>query len=286
MMNSPVFSVFTPTFNRRHLINRVYESLCAQTFKDFEWIIIDDGSVDDTESLVNQYISEGSLNIKYKKIENGGKVNAVNLGLDMASGFFFLVFDSDDWCTSNALDSFYQHWSKLDNPNDYCAISCLKSYQDGCVVGEKYTDYLGSLDSYVDRFNVSLKGDKWECIRTDIHKNYKYNLFAGEKYQAPEYSWLLMGSEYKTLFIDEVFSIVEYQDEGISKNNIKHRVNSAESACRFYELAMKKSKSSKKKLTSYLNLKRFEAHSKNKSGFHFIGYTLASLDRLRIRFLM
>ncbi len=285
-MNSPIFTVFTPTFNRRHLLNRVYESLCAQTFKDFEWIIIDDGSEDHTDSLVSHYIGEGNLDIKYKKIKNGGKVNAINLGLDMAKGYFFLVFDSDDWCTPNALDSFVQHWLKLDRPNDYCAMSCLKSYQDGSIVGEKYTDYLEVLGSYVDRFNASVKGDKWECIRTDIHKKFKYDLFAGEKYQAPEYSWLLMGSEYKTLFIDEVFSIVEYQDEGISKNNIKHRVGSANSTCRFYELAIKSSRSPKKKIASYLNLKRFESHSKNKKEFNLIGIFLSLCDRIKIRFLL
>lgn len=232
-------TVFTPTYNRANLIGRVFESLMAQTFRDFEWIIIDDGSTDSTSDVVNGFKLRADFPIKYIARENRGKVASINEALDYAAGEFFLVFDSDDWCTKSALEGFHRAWSKLDRceQNDYCAVSCLKAYQNGSIVGEDYSGIRQFGGSYIDRFNKRIKGDKWEFIRTSVHRSAKYDLADGERYMAPEYAWLLMGVKYKTIFLNEVLSIIEYQADGISRNNLKYRVNNPKSAARFYSLA-------------------------------------------------
>ena len=98
------FTVFTPAYNRAALIPRLYESLKGQTFRDFEWVVVDDGSSDNTKELIESYIAEKPFfPIIFKSIENGGKPNAVNIGVTLASGELFVTLDSDDYFTSDAL---------------------------------------------------------------------------------------------------------------------------------------------------------------------------------------
>ncbi|WP_085065478.1 glycosyltransferase family A protein [Pseudoalteromonas sp. TB51] len=256
------FTVFTPTYNRASLIHRVYDSLMMQSIRDFEWIVIDDGSNDNTSELIESYKKEADFKIKYLYQENKGKVSAINSALEIADGFFFLVFDSDDWCVDDALERIYSEWLSIPDTHkaSYAAVSCLKIYADGSVVGEDYNRMPKMGASYIDRFNNRIKGDKWECIITDIHKKYKYDLSQNERYMAPEYSWLGIGCKYKTLFINEPLSIIEYQTDGISRNNIKHRANNAKSTVKFYERAHLVSRGLINKVKVKVNLSRFYLH--------------------------
>ena len=114
-MHKYKFTVFTPTYNREHLLHRVFDSLQVQDFIDFEWLILDDGSSDNTKQVVDEFVNKSNFNIRYIFKKNGGKVAAVNMGLELAEGEFFLVFDSDDWCDSNTLSTFIDEWNKLNN---------------------------------------------------------------------------------------------------------------------------------------------------------------------------
>ena len=198
------FSIVTPTYNREKLISRVYDSLRAQTFRDFEWVVIDDGSIDQTQKVIEGFRKEADFPIVYHKKVNGGKVSAINSALSFLSGEWTVVFDSDDWCTPDALEKI-KHLIVLSNnkvtPNEIGAVSVLKAYSDtGEIVGERYEKYSGELSNYIDRFNLGVKGDKWEIIRTDVQKRFPYPLSAGEKYLAPEYSWLMLAEYYDTIF--------------------------------------------------------------------------------------
>src|SRR5947209_20534442 len=105
-----LFTVFTPTYNRRHCLNRVYESLLAQTFRDFEWLIIDDGSNDDTASLVQQWQNEAAIRIRYELQPNQGKHVAFNRAVQLAAGECLVPLDSDDRCVPIALERLNQRW--------------------------------------------------------------------------------------------------------------------------------------------------------------------------------
>lgn len=256
-------TVFTPTYNRADLLHRVYESLCVQTLTDFEWLVIDDGSSDNTDSVMESYSNDAKLSIRYiKNRENTGKVSLINQALFECESEFFLVFDSDDWCVPNALEVFLNAWLSLGyEAEQYCAVSALKTFKTGEVVGEVYGDFAGKGKTYVDRLNHGVKGDKWEFIKTDIHRKYVYDLQGGDRYMAPEYAWVLMGRTYKTIFIDERLSVVEYQQTGISKNNLKYRIGSARSAVVVYELFSKSAASMRVSFRSNLNKSRFEYHA-------------------------
>ena len=107
-----IFTVFTPTFNRAHTLHRVYTSLCSQTFTNFEWLVVDDGSEDGTEKLVMRWKKEAPFPVRYKKQKNSGKHMATNHGVSSARGELFVIADSDDEFLPNALKIFYDEWDK------------------------------------------------------------------------------------------------------------------------------------------------------------------------------
>src|SRR5579883_1323984 len=114
------FTVLTPTYNRVGYLGRVYESLCAQTFRDFEWIIVDDGSTDGTQELVSSW--KPFFPIRYTWKPNGGKHTAVNVGVAMAAGEFTLILDSDDHCIPHTLERLDYHWKQISNPERFAVL--------------------------------------------------------------------------------------------------------------------------------------------------------------------
>lgn len=275
-MNTCLFTVLTPTFNRSHTLQRVYDSLSAQTFKNFEWLIVDDGSTDSTRRLVARFEKTAFFPIHYVYQKNGGKHRALNTGFQIATGELVLGFDSDDWCTPNALERFAAHWARLDDTDKagYSGMSALKAYRNGKVVGDDYAA-AASLQTYIDRFNHRLRGDKWECIRNDLCRKYPYPEISGERYIAPSYPWLKIGRKFKTLFLNEKLSIIEYQPDGISKNNILYRANNPKGACLVYALQFGLARSAWLKTRCAINYHRFSFHG-GYSRF-FGAYSLAGL---------
>lgn len=258
-----LISVFTPTYNRADLIHRVYESLKAQDFRDFEWVVVDDGSNDATREVLESFRIQASFPIKIHYQKNQGKAASINRGLDLAEGELFICFDSDDWCTRDALSTIAAQWEALGTEcrKSYCGISCLKALPDGTLVGEDYTRMKMFGESYVDRFNRRIKGDKWEILRTDLHRQARYDLAANERYMAPEYAWLKIGLTHKTVFLNRALSVVEYQADGISLNNMAHRATSPVSTMRFYRLAWSVSDNLRRRLRTAINLTRFAHHA-------------------------
>ena len=122
-----LITVFTPTYNRAHLLQMLYDSLCKQTFNDFEWLIVDDGSKDDTESVVNTFIAEDRLDIRYIKQSNGGKHRAINRGVAEANGDLFFIVDSDDYLSNNGLELIEYYYEQ---------IKCLRQEKNIILLGD------------------------------------------------------------------------------------------------------------------------------------------------------
>src|SRR5579884_1059571 len=131
------FTVLTATYNRAYCLPRVYQSLCAQTFRDFEWVIVDDGSTDGTKELVASWKSS-FFPIRYFWKPNAGKHTAINLGVLQAKGELTLILDSDDPCIPTALERFDFHWRQIPNPEKFANLSCLCARPDGSIVGKPY----------------------------------------------------------------------------------------------------------------------------------------------------
>lgn len=266
-MVKPFFSVVTPTYNRANLIGRVFESLRNQMFTNFEWVVIDDGSTDDTESVILSMKECAKFDIKYIRTRNQGKANALNESLKHCSGLLYLVFDSDDWCDSDALDVFYEEYIILKKRSDfeeYGALSALKRYQSNAIVGDNYDKIDKYKLTYIDRINRNIQGDKWECLILIKMKNLSYPVAKDEKYMAPSYIWLKLADiGLKTVFINKSLSTIEYQPDGISKNNLKHRLSSLDTTIKYYKDSyglkdLKYTKASK----YYANFIRFSLHGK------------------------
>ncbi|MEN1928002.1 glycosyltransferase family A protein [Luteimonas sp. MJ250] len=233
----PLITVFTPTWNRAHLLSRAFDSLLIQSKKNFEWIIYDDGSTDETEQVVRGWLDRADFRIHYIKSKNRGKAAAMNAGAELANGELFLVLDSDDAASSNAMEKFDQVWRDLADTglrDRYAGMSALKATFDGVLVGDGYELLERAQASYIERSNLGVAGDKWEIIRTDLVRAHPYPLASGERYMAPSYSWLVIARHHLTAFINEPLGLIEYQADGISANNIRNRVNSPVSTYRYY----------------------------------------------------
>jgi glycosyltransferase involved in cell wall biosynthesis len=205
-----VFTVFTPTFNRAFTLPRVYESLKAQSFRDFEWLIVDDGSTDGTEALVRQWQQEADFPIRYIWQENAGKHLAINVGVQQAQGKLFLILDSDDACVPEALERFKLHWDSIpvDRRHQFTGVTCLVQDPSGQIIGDPFpVDPLDS-DSLDVRYRHRVLGEKWGFHRTEILKEFPYPAVAGdEPYVPPSLVWNRIALNYQTRYVNDSLRI-------------------------------------------------------------------------------
>jgi glycosyltransferase involved in cell wall biosynthesis len=200
-----VFTVFTPTYNRQHTLNRVYESLRMQTFKAFEWVIVDDGSIDNTKELVSQWQEESWFPIRYFYQSNQGKHIAYNRGVAEARGELFQPLDSDDSCFPDALMKLYQHWMAIPpaQRQHFFAVTGLCVDQYGKLVGNKFPKDVFDSDSLEILYKFKVKGDKWGFQRTDLLRKFPFPDLLGEKFIPEGVVWHAIAREYKTRFINQ-----------------------------------------------------------------------------------
>ena len=203
-----VFTVFTPTYNRAHTIERVYSSLEAQTFRDFEWLVVDDGSTDHTQALVEEWQRRADFPIRYIRQENRGKHIAFNSGVREARGELFLPLDSDDACVPHALERFRYHWESIpaDQRHRFSAVTALCKDQYGNLVGSPFpSDVLdsNSLDIHY-RFHVT--GEKWGFHRTDVLREYPFP-DPGRTYVPEGIVWGKIARRYATRFVNDILRI-------------------------------------------------------------------------------
>ena len=207
--HSHLFTVFTPTYNRAATLGRVYESLRRQTFRDFEWLIVDDGSTDGTAELVETWRSTTSFPIRYVWQPNGGKHAALNRGVEMAQGELFLTLDSDDECLPVALERLKYHWDLIPiaSRNAFAAVTALCEDQYGRLVGNRFPrDVLDSNSiELVHRHKV--RGDKWGFTRTDVLRDYPFPVDRRAKDMPQSLVWDEIARKYSTRYVNEVLLI-------------------------------------------------------------------------------
>jgi glycosyltransferase involved in cell wall biosynthesis len=213
-------TIFTPTYNRAYTLNLCYESLKRQTSNDFLWLIIDDGSNDNTRELVEQWIQEGLVPIRYIYQENQGMHGAHNTAYKNINTELNVCIDSDDYMPDDAIEKIITFWRSYGNEN-YAGLVGLDATRKGNIIGTllpEYTKYATLTDIY-GKYNV--KGDKKLVYRTDLIKKIPpYPIFAGEKYCPLSYKYILIDQECPLLLLNEVLCHVEYLEDGSSRNII------------------------------------------------------------------
>lgn len=215
-------TVFTPTFNRAYCLGDLYRSLCDQTSKDFIWLIIDDGSKDDTRTLVDSWRKEDRIEIQYLYKENGGMHTAHNTAYQNINTELNVCIDSDDQMTNNAVELIVEFW-KNNGSEKYAGILGLDIYKDGRIVSSrKFPEGVKSGKYFELKGKYGLIGDIKFVYRTEIIKKYMpYPVFQGEIFTPLGYKYLLVDQQYDMLYMNEALCIVDYRQDGNSHNLIK-----------------------------------------------------------------
>lgn len=214
-----MISIFTPTYNRKNELMRVYESLLKQDSKLFEWIIVDDGSNDGTEDVVSNWLIENKINIKYIKQKNMGKCMAFNRGVQEAAGDFFVCCDSDDRLKENIISVIYEKYSLVKDKEDIAGFGFLNSrFNTNEIVGTKYP-HDGMVCNYYDiYYKYHVKGDKQLMFKTKILRETPFPKFDNEKFVPEALVFLRIAKKYNMIFYNIIGQEVEYQEGGYTNH--------------------------------------------------------------------
>lgn len=219
--NKVAITIFTPTFNRAECLVRLYHSLCSQSCDSFEWLIIDDGSIDDTFKVIENFKNEHLINVRYFFQENQGKHVAFNKAVYLAVAPLFMCLDSDDYLESNAIEVLYTYYMKYSEKALIAGFSCNTQFFDGSVVG---TVLPGDevVVSHYDLYNrYKIKGDKGFIYKLDILKQYPFPVFENEKFVTEALVLNRISHKYKICCINQSLINIEYMWDGLSQKYSK-----------------------------------------------------------------
>lgn len=219
-------TIFTPAYNRKDLMLRLYRSLCEQTVKNFEWVIVDDGSTDGTDEVFSSLVAEG-FHLIYKKVENGGKHRAINHGLELANGKVFAIVDSDDFLTPDAIEKVEKHFAEIEKVDKFFAgIAVQKAFDSETAVGSTFEgEFVDATSLQRDKLNI--KGDKFEIFYTDILKKFKFPEFSGERFMSEAVVWnRIAAAGYLLRWFNDKLYICDYLEGGLTDTRERAYENS------------------------------------------------------------
>lgn len=245
-------TVFTPTYNRAHTLIRTYESLCNQTCIDFIWLVIDDGSWDNTRELINKWINDNVIEIQYIYKENGGMHTAHNIAYNNINTELNICIDSDDQLAEAAIEKILSYWTKYGDES-YAGLIGLDATLDGKVIGAGFVKGLKdtTLSDYYDNGG---KGDKKLVYRTDVINKYPpYPEFKGEHIVGLAVKYTLIDQDYKLLILDDVLCNVEYQSTGSSKTIFRQYIESPKGFSYARRIYMIYARTLRKRITSCIH---------------------------------
>lgn len=213
-------TVFTPTYNRAYVLKQCYDSLCRQTCKDFVWLIVDDGSSDNTKEIVDEWIAkDNGFEIRYVYKQNGGMHTGHNKAYELIDTELNVCIDSDDFMPDDAVELIVNFW-KENKDSSYSGILALDVYKNGQVIGKELPNKKSTtLSGY---YQNGGQGDKKLIYRTEIINKYPpYPEFEGEKFVPLDYKYLLADQDYELLIMNKPVCVVEYMEDGSSKNMLR-----------------------------------------------------------------
>lgn len=228
-----MITIFTPTYNRAHLLERLYKSLCYQSCKDFEWVIVDDGSIDNTERVVGSFQLENQIPIQFYKQENSGKHIAINKGVSLAKGELFFIVDSDDYLSEQAIETVYFYFDKVKDLQSIAGVAGRRMYADFSIVGTSNYEELVS-NSIDIRYVHKVTGDLVEVFKTEILKKHPFPESKGEKFCPEALVWNRIAKNYDLLFFNKGIYITEYLEGGLTSSIVKIRMKSPKLSTLYY----------------------------------------------------
>jgi glycosyltransferase involved in cell wall biosynthesis len=299
MTAPPLFTVFTPTFNRHHTLPRVYESLSSQTYTSFEWIIVDDGSTDGTRDLVRNWEQSAAFPIRYIYQENMGKHRAFNKAVIMANGSLFLTLDSDDSCVPETLEQFAEHWNAIAKEKRASFSGVMVHCMDpsGKIIGNRFPE--ASIDSLPLEMNrkYDIRGEKWGFHRTDILRQFPFPEFVGEWFIPEGIVWNRIGAAYQMRYVNEALRVYHQTPHGLATQSRRIRIQCPQGTRLYYQEALSRPYRFRTRVKHCLNYIAFSLHANIPFGrllkdsgcyamttiFLPIGYLVYLSDRLIIQ---
>lgn len=267
----PFISILTPTYNRGKLLLPLYESLKNLTFEDFEWLIVDDGSEDDTEQYALSWIAHNIENaefpICYIKKSNGGKHTAINRGVREANGELILILDSDDTLPSDSLATIAQYYEQCKGYKDCAGVCGLMAHHDGQLIGTGFPKdpmYESALlFRYAEKGNVT--GDLLEVYKTSVMREFPFPEIENERFCPESLVWNRIANKYKLFCFNKVIYYRDYLEGGLTSKIVRIRMNSPIASTMTYAEMLDYDISLKWKIRSAINYWRFRYCIKNKA---------------------
>ncbi len=252
-MDNILITVFTPTYNRGYIIEKLYKSLKVQSSFNFEWLVIDDGSSDNSEELFNIWCkNDNKFNIRYYKIENGGKPRAINKAVELAKGKYFFMVDSDDYLLEQAIKKLEAWIKEVDEIEDIVAVGAAKAFPNMRYIKGIEPDInesIGYLDATnIDRSKYNLDADMCEAYKVEILKKFSFNVWKGEKFSPEEIVLNEMALQgYKVRWHKDIIYICDYLEDGLTKGNWNLLKNNPMGYAMLYNHKLKFAKGFKKR---------------------------------------
>lgn len=263
---SPFFTIFIPTYNRSSLLPRALESIELQSYRDFEVVVVDDGSTDETEQLLAAWKAKVDFPVTYIYQENQGKYVACNVGVRNAKGRFFFLLDSDDRLLKDSLERTRHHWESIpiENRSKYAGVEGLIESMDGQrLLTQPYPRSpmdAGFLDI---EYGLGIGGDKKHAVLTDILRRFPYPIFPGERHIRDSITWKRISHDFMMRCVNEPMQQCEYQLDGLTSNRFAARMSSPRGFRLFYleDVTLHRAWLSKRQLRrSMIDYIRFSLH--------------------------
>ena len=233
-----MITVFTPAYNRAKYLPKVYESLCKQTYKDFEWVVVDDGSTDGTAELfhLNENVNDNenpsifpsfnSFKVRYYYQENGGKHRAINRGVQEAKGESFLILDSADTLPPRSLELINYYYQQIKDDASFGGVCGYMAHHDGTIIGRGNDEKVLDANSIEMRYKYGIQGDMLEVFRTEVMREIPFPDIPGEKFVPEALVWNRIACKYRLRVFHEVVYYRDYLDGGLTDKIVKIRMTS------------------------------------------------------------
>jgi len=221
-MDNPIYSIITATYNREVRLERAYQSVVSLTSRNFEWLVIDDGSSDGTKSQVEKWRGEADFPIHYVYQENAGKHSALNRAVQMAKGTYSVILDSDDELLSDTLEKFAKMWAQVPPESMALVSSVVGNCQDqnGELIGTVFPQSPLVSDSLEVRLKYKVKGDKMSSIKLEIWRQFPFPTFEQKGSLYEDVVWFEMSKHYKEVYFNEILLRVHLEEASITRQAI------------------------------------------------------------------
>jgi len=262
-VSRPFLSIVTPTWNRAYTLARLADSIAAQGSRDFEWILVDDGSTDETPELAEALSGRGDLPaFLFRRKPNGGKHTALNEALELATGEYVLVVDSDDALPPDAVERIARALVPYRSDPGVAGLVGLRADPAGAVIGDRFPEGAPPRDLATISFRERVGGDKAEVVRLEVLKRYPFPVLAGERFLGEGVVWHRMafdGLRFAT--VNDAFYLCDYRPDGLSARSLALRIANPKGTLLYYGESLKLDLPPGALVRQALNLARFAAHA-------------------------